>query len=485
MKSPVTSRLLVCLAFGMRCFSPLEANEEAANSVKAFREKIAPATVAPAESAAAREMQIRQRIGSRLKMVEAVLARDEFDRLAELVHGVDRGDMPPEFQAEWLGISESLLGASEKMKAAAREQWYKEVDALVKMTRDTCLSAGKSGDMDPLILRVAALQMQRLGSETIVGQRAAEKLSGVTTAVQTWTHFLDFRDAGNSKAANDVLQNFSRNSSQFPVLTAADIQSRLLPIEEEKKASFATLQRFVTELANPADLEAALGRWKELRLDLKTPEGTSYEGEKRKLEVISGAWKAAARGENETALRMVESVSWGSGFDGLVAKEDTLREQVLRRVVMNMSARWAVSPLGATEGLQTYLLRVLDHLQSNADFGAMADVMGLYDRMGNPSGRTDSLARDRSTIERFLAGRRLEAAGDPMLAAIEYRTVLTTGGGKYVPLKEAGEAIQRLKEKTPEVLKETDATIIAELRSLRQQIQALQLRLSSGRVYPQ
>lgn len=484
MKSPAISLWLIYFALGLVGFSQLRADNEAASKLKAFREKVAPPSTAASDAEATREMQMRQRIGSRLKMVEAVVARDEFDRLEQLVRGVDQGDMPPEFQAEWIGLSESLLAASEKMKAAAREQWYKEVDALVKSTRETCLSAKTSGDLDPLILRVAALQMQRLGQETILGQRAAEKMAGITATVQTWTRFLDFQGAGNAKAANDVLQNFSRGNSQFPVLTVADIQSRLLPVEEEKKASMATLQRLLDEVASPAELAAALARWKELGLHLKTSEGTSLEGERSKLETIESAWNAAMMGDDETALRALESISWGSGFTGLLPKENRLRDQTFRRIVASQCARWPVAPLAETEGLQTCLLRVLDHLQSIANLEAVGDVMKLYDRVGGPSGRSDSFTRDRATIERFLAARRLESVGDAVLAVKEYRYVLTTGGGKYVPLKEAGEAVKRLKEKSPETFKESDAAILGELQSLRQQIQVLQNSISPGRVPP-
>ena len=458
-------------------FSPLRADDDAAAKVKAFREKFATQPAASGASAAQTE-QMKLRASGRLRLIEAALARDEID-VARLIVATDVGEFAEDFREEWLNLRDALLTSVEKMKVAARERWYAQVEELVKDARRTCLAAKTADDMDPLMLRVAALQMQRLGQDTILGQRAEEKMKGVVDLVQRWTQFLDNRTAKYAAGANLILQRLASNPPAFPILTAEEIEAQLLPVTPVKKPPYTNLKLLIFGIASPADVAAALGRWKELELDVAS-EGVSYETERRRLETIDSAWAAAKRSDDDATMRTLETVGWDSGLADLLPRYGRLREQVIREMVANKSRSWPCPPLAAADAIQPYLLSALDALQTKGNFGAMSEVMSLYDRVSSTPRGSQFFARDRQTIERFLAGQRFEAVGEASLAVVEYRAVLGAGGGKYVPLKETGEAMKQLKEKSPEAFTDQNA-LQTELRNLRQQLQILQNRPAPSR----
>jgi hypothetical protein len=118
------------------------------------------------------------------RAIESLLKRGEYDKARQSIANVPLYSISPELQKEWVDISTALIGDIDKQAAEAREQLRVKVDQLVKDIRQTCLAAKSSADLDPLLMRCAAMQMQRPPAQDIVARRIHEKLTGATTALQ-------------------------------------------------------------------------------------------------------------------------------------------------------------------------------------------------------------------------------------------------------------------------------------------------------------
>jgi hypothetical protein len=470
-------RPFVFCAFAFVLSHPLIANEELAAKVRAFEKKTAALDGSGAERSPARMQSAPQ-----LKTLAALLSRGDYEKARQLIGSVGVYDLSPELQQEWLEIAAAMNAELDKLKAAALEEWRVKVDALVKEAREACLAAKSSADIDPILVRCAALQMQRLGQENVLGQRAARKLAGVIATLESWMNFLDFRAANNGKAANDILRTLAANQTQFPVVTIPEIQAHFTADEAGKLTMQQALAHVYAGVKTPDELPAAIDRLGAVMKDPMNPELQSLNSELTRLETLRSAWDAAKKGADDAASRALAVVQTYGMAPEMQVRFEQLRNQVARRALESSLKAASGLELQPDEDLAVYARRVLDRFQEKGDYAAMLTAMKSADALAAP-GRPDSFAQDRLTIENFLSAQRFEAIGDILAAVTGYRLVVGASGGRYAPTKPAGEALQRLREKHPDVFKDFQGVVLEELRQLRQQIQAIG-RMSPGRPYP-
>lgn len=373
------------------------AQEDVVAKLRAFEEKIA-ATAAPAAAAFGdappRESQARGRVIAQLRMLRALLAREEFEPAQQLLTNLHLHELPPELQAAWLELSGALLADLGKLRADAVEKWVARVEELVKEVRAQCAAAKTAAELDPLLVRCAALQMQRLGPGTVLGQRAERKMAGVITTLETWASFLDFRAAGNMKAANDLLRNLAANSSHFPVLTVAEIEAQYLPVEKAQPSSRAALQRLIAGVATLDELPGALER---LEILGNHPEAMQSHGsfavEKKLLQAMQEAWQNLKLGNDEAAMRAFDLVTSTHLDPELQAHYGRLKEQFVRRLLSARVKRLSDLSPEPKEDLQVYLGRVLDFLEKIAALDSGKPGDGDLDNDGIPDAEESAAGR--------------------------------------------------------------------------------------------
>ncbi len=435
--------------------------------LRAFEEKIT-ASEEKEDEARFPESQRRARFVSQIKMLRAYLSREEIDRAQQLLEGGYLQDLPVEWQREWFDLRTALVGDMENRRTKAMEKWRAEVDALLRDVQAECPKAESAAALDPLLVRCAALQMQRFAQQDIINQRTVRKLSGIADTLQGWTNYLDFRTAGNIPAANQALLNLAKNSSQFPVLTQDQIEARIAVAKPEPAAREA-FRKVLAGIGGIEDLEPAVKQLLTLASQPDPSGNQMLNYEKAKVEHLSAAWRALNAGNYDAMLSAVERFQSAGGDEDLAVHYDRLRGDFVKRLFAVRLQPLSNLQQEPKEDLQAYVVRVLAQLQAKEDYAGMVEVIKLAERLFRTTGGF-AITQDRTAIERFLAARRFEAAGDFLVAVNEYRAVVSAVGGPYAPTKQASEALQRLKEKSPEIFNDATTIVLQEIRSLKQQI---------------
>lgn len=445
-------------------------------SLEVLRKKIA-----AKEAERAQQPQGGSQLSGQLKLLQSLIERGDLARASQMLdNNMLAYGLPPELQEEWIRIVEQLRKELENKQAEATEAWRKEIDQLVAETKAACLSAKSSVDLDPLLIRCAALQMCQDRRNTVQSERSGRKLSGAASLLETWADFLDFRDAGNTKRANDILRNLRTNNSNFPILSVQDIDGRFVLNDADSLTVREAFPKIFHGVASPDDLPGALDRLKSLAANPMNPELNSLRTEQRRLEAVMQAWEAVKNGDDASALKALERANNSGGFDDASSYYEPLKSRILSTVMQRKTQSWSKLTLNPGEEPAAFLGRILDELQTKGDYPTMVEVMKFSDQMSRPNG-VGAFTAERQAIERFRAGQRLEAAGDPLGAMTNYRSVIASAGGKYVPTAQAQEAFKKLQEKNPELFKSADAALLEEIRSLKMMIQSMMARMGAGR----
>ncbi len=216
-------RSFFILVLSMVFSGALFAADDASTSLESFRKKIA----------AQETDQQRQQSGgisfsSQIKILQATIAREEYDQATSMLDNLGRYGLPSALQEEWPQIVDSLKKEIAVKQAGSLDKWRKEIESLIVDTRKTCLEAKGSADLDSLLVRCAALQMRRSSQNNVLAERTNRKLVGAASTISTWANFLDLRETGNGKRANEVLRSLISGQSDFPILKVEEIQAHLI-----------------------------------------------------------------------------------------------------------------------------------------------------------------------------------------------------------------------------------------------------------------
>jgi tetratricopeptide (TPR) repeat protein len=259
-----------------------------------------------------------------------------------------------------------------------------------------------------------------------------------------------------------------------------EIDARFVQNDAESLTIREAWPKIFQGVASPDDLAGALERLNALAANPMNPELSSLGTERRRMEGMVQAWEAAKRGDNDSALKALDRAGSSGGFDDASNYYEPLKSRILSTVMQRKTQGWSKLTLNPGEDPTAFLGRILDELQAKGDYTTMVEVMKFSDQMSRQNA-TGALTAERQAMERFLAGQRLEAAGDPLGAMTNYRNVIASAGGKYVPTAQAQEAFKKLQEKNPDLFKSGDAVILEEIRSLKMLIQSLMGRMGPGR----
>ncbi len=430
------------------------------------------------------ETEGRQRVitqlSTQLKTLEAALRRNDLDTVDQILSGLKSYGSQSGMPAGW---GEFLTELSNGIKDRAEKswvQWFTEVRALAKDVHDACLTANHSADLDAVLMRTSVMQMKRLNRQNAMVERGSAMINGIVGTLQSWARYLDQRDAGNVNAANEILRNIGRGGSEYPVLSAAEIRSKIEP--EKKEITFQTeVVGILSDLNTLDDLPAVVERWKAFQDDPQFSKNdmTQVVAMSAKLDLMLRASAALKAGNNSEALAMASDNSLITGHTDMYPHLKPLIKQVVDRVL----ASKVVAIIGPQEGIAENPTKAikdaLTALKQKSDYEGMLELLKL--QQGLPS-REMSLAI--LAIEHFLAGRRFESSGDLVMAVAEYRTVVAASPGPLLPQAEATEALKRMEKENPGALKDYQGPLLQELRTLREQLnQQRDMRTYNGRSY--
>lgn len=407
-------------------------------------------------------------LSNQIKVLQATIAREEYEQATSMMDNLRTYSLTADLQVEWQQISESLKDGFDVKEAELTEKRRAEVESLVADTRKICLEAKTSADLDPILVRCAALQMRRSSQNNVLVERTNRKLMGVAFTLSAWANFLDLRETGNTKRANDVLRTLTSGQSDFPVLKVEDIQSRLITDDLEILNSRSALTKIFEVVKTPDDLPAALIKLKTYAASAQNLELQSLQNEVQPMQLMIAAWEAAKNGDSDVTAQAIARLS-SNGNAASMGYYDALKNQIFSRFIAGKAKAWTQLTQNSGEDTMDFLGRILDELQTKNDYAMQLEVIGFASSLN----RTQSAPRfvnDRGGIQLFVAAQRLETAGDILGAITNYRSVVGSAGGKYVPMAQAEAALKKLSESNPEAFKSYEGVILEEVRALRQML---------------
>lgn len=465
-------------------FQSLRAEESSEKQLEAFRKKVAEAEAALGTK---NPYSGEGRASAQLQMLQMTIARGGYQNAMEMLERAVAYGIPPALQDDWLKLADQLSRDLVNRKAAEMEKLRVDVDQLVKDSRTACEEAKNSSDLDVIIVRCAALQAEREQGNTILNERISNKLNGTAKTLAAWAKYLDFRDAGNTKAANEALRSLTGSNSEFPLLSVETINARFAPNPPENVNGAAAMKQLFGGATSPDDIPKIIERLKAyLANPLNAQSNMSLQTELNRLEALEFVRSSMEKGDFDAALAGLGRFS----NSGLVETQELyvpIRSQLETLVLQNQVKKWTALTLNPGEDNAGFVSRIIDELSAKGEYAKLIEVLAFSDKVNrgqpNPSGTATSSVAERTAIERFLAAQRFESAGDLVAAANNYRAVVATAGPR-VPTKQAEEALKSILEKNPEIAKNTDGLVLEELRSLRQQMQMMMNRGMNGRPYP-
>lgn len=435
--------------------------------LEAFGKKIPDATTTTPEGAV---NQIALRWHQQLMMLKMYLARGNFDQVRNTLRSMSDYGLSAELMSEWLEISTEINKEIDAMEAKSLINWQSDVDRLVVDVRKACLSAAKAEDLDSLLVRCVPLQMRRQQQSNVQGTRINYKLSGCAETLQIWAKYLDYRNAGNAKSANDQLRNLLTAQSQYPVLTQAEIKGALMEDPSNKPIGEIIIQCF-SGINTPGDLTEAIDRLKKVSREGAGPDAGGLKTEINKVEQLRSAWESALKKDQEACLKSLEKISSYGGYPDNQALYDSMKRLVILKLVENKSSIWTkITPL-ENDDPATYLSRLISEKLAEENFSEAVEIMTFADTVYRQPAA--GYVQEKSVIEKYMAAKRFESVGDDFSALSNYRSVVGAQAVKLAPQQKAEAAMKRLIEKHPEWTKSSDTAIMAEIQALRQQLQMI------------
>jgi hypothetical protein len=408
---------------------------------------------------------------SKFRSLEAAFTRGDYEKAHQALGGIPLADVPTDSQEEWLALSAKLSSQLEQIALQARERMRMEVDQLINDVHQACLAARKSADLDPLLMRCAALQMQRPGDSDIVARRIQQKLAGVAATLQAWTKYLDFQVTQKPQAGNHALQDLLNNSAEFPVISSEEIRTRLTAGDDREPDPVERAVSILKSIKKPEDIGSGVALLNQLMAEGPPAQGIVIRQVRDNLEALNTAWGQAKQGD--AALRTLRSQP-GRSFESPWQRPlQAIEEFVVQAIVDNKLRQLAPGETKIGESPRAQIDAGLSALAAKDNYAAMIELMKVAQALPEWAGFHDNEFFEQIyALERFLAAQRFEKAGDPLGAINDYRSVVSATG-KYVPSQRATEALAKIKAANPDAFKDYEGSVLRELHDLREELRAM------------
>lgn len=469
------------LSLSLLCLSlPLIASaDDIDQQIDAIRQKVLASS--PGDKNNPQAAMVQERALAVLASAQQMIRRGDYENAAQTLDQVTPY-LPPNMQADWQKFSKQFTASLEKEKATQIENRQKEATALVEAVRKGCLEAKTSADLDSLFVRCAAAQGERNMGSDALSQRVQEKIMSSGATLQAWAKYLDFRDAGDARAANASLKRLTENNSGIPILKIEEINARYLPVVSDEMNPSAAFLSLATGLKSPADLPALKTK---MEAYMATPKNQMVNGvfssELNRIQGLMNVQDLITKKDYATALTQLSR--WNSsGRDDTLSFYEPICTQLRDEIFANILSKWTTRKKAPDEDDQVFIDSVIDELAAKGDYAQIVELLKASEtlqrtRPNPPSGNTSTYG-ERTAIEQFLAAQRFEEAGDYLGAITNYRFVVAAKG-PHIPTDKAQAALKSLLEKYPDMAKNQDGLLIQEMQSLRQEMRMLMGRMGA------
>lgn len=415
-----------------------------------------------------------------LKTLQMVIAQGDFERAKQIIQNLSNYAMPPEVVEEWGELVILLNKELDAQEAASMEKWRKDVDQLVSDAHKACIEAKEVADLDTVLIRCAALQMQRQQQNNVLGERVYYKLSGTAETLERWAKYLDYKSAGSTKSANEMLRNME-STGQFPLLTKEEVSAAYLPPGPAQMTIREAWPKIFENVNAPDDIPLAIQRIKVLSEEPQNPELSTLKEEINRLSLLATAWNAVKSRDEIGAAQAMSRISNSGGFSDAERWEFPLQKQINGQWIEQRAGQWSKLTRQVDEDPLAYIQRIIKEQWDAGNYETVVEIMKFSDKL-NRSGQQQFTGR--AFIEQYLAGQRFEATGDDLAAIVIYRAVVAAPAGEFVPTEKAQEALKRLQAKNPEAFKDYEGVVLQELSNIKKQMQILMNRSPMGRPNP-
>ncbi|MDD5201041.1 MAG: hypothetical protein PHC88_14710 [Terrimicrobiaceae bacterium] len=427
---------------------------------------------------------------ARFEALGLALKRGELNQAREILQNLNGAGLPPELQDAWQSLADALAAQIIQLQQQAAISWKKAVDEAATKTRDVCIAAKTSSDLDGITLEVAALQNKHRQMNNLLVDRANRKLEGITRFLDQWSRFLDFRAAGSITAANNLLRNL-RAENDPPIISQKDLERAFIEQLPSPWTTADVPRIAFRDVKNVADLPPAVEKMNELLSNPAIYEAGFFLSDPRDILALVTADQQVKEGNFAAAEEALSDLDRSEVYQTCRRWLQPIRTAIRQRLTAGELQQITGAKPRSDESSNTMLRRVLDGLQAGGEYTKMSDLVTeismlpattLYGKVDYPWSPGDATA-----LLAYANASKLEQAGDALAAVNEYRRVITSAqGGKYAPTAEAQKAIERLKKSHPEAFADIDGVVLDELRQIRQELdQALRLQIQQQRMTQQ
>lgn len=374
-----------------------------------------------------------------------------------------------------LEASIELNGELQLRLQNAHQVWYARIDTMVEEARSTCLQAETSGELDPLIIKVAKLEMQRPNStNNIVMERGAEKLRGTVNTLKIWMHYLDQRNAGNAEAANDALKKLERNTSNFPLLTQKELSSKWIKIYEQENPEKLAANILSEMAAKPDKIDQAIQKIEEAINNPKLSQHEYFQSQIIPgLTAYKNGFEALAVEDFETAQAMARFLSDVTRRTLIRPYFTAMNKRLLNHIISLKIEKLTALTIDPEQPIDSQVDNVLSKLWKDQKLLDIKEVYKLLPSSGN-SAHYSSRRQIQTAINKYLTAQQFEKANDFVTAYLCYRDALHNTGPEH-PLNQLTiDALKRVRESYPDKIQQfDDSALVQEIQKLHNDLRSL------------
>ena len=341
------------------------------------------------------------------------------------------------------------------------------INAALEKAAAACLSAKKESDLDVVLVELNARRQRSPDHpSSTLRLREGSKLDDAIRFVSRWQEYLAKAAGGYTLAANKLLHELADNPSPFPLLTHAQILTKLGPPELKPESPDVPLRA----VKNLDDLPPVIAQLSSRATEMSYMVSGSVSDELlavlNDLKMIEKGHLAFKSGAYSQSLQVVSHrTGWGGRVSSLEANR--LRGLLLAEVLPHCREVPGNEEMKPGENPSQFLLRLADEATAKGDWNMVQRILDTYRLFAFDVKAPAWLQGEITACAAFLVGQNLEKAEQFSAAVRSYQSVLKQAG-KRVPTKEAGERLAAIQKDHPEAF--TAAMKEAEIRDLIESI---------------
>ncbi len=417
-------------------------------------------------------------MAQQIRMLGTRIAQTRPEQLQEYLAQIGYG-VPPEYMEEIAALAETIEKEAIEQQKEEEKKRMADADQLVADAKKACLTAKTSDELNPILLRCSELQNRRQNQNGAFEQRIQEKIQGVNELLRNWMQYLDQKAIGNTSTANYALKNMTEHNGRFPILSVEEISARIVrepdPLQPAQQNPEQILAKVWEGIDSLAKLEIAQKRINENIAALEKDSSRMQIGTLQRLR--------EEKAKIDNCAHLNETLQTREAATNLLRNGEPRNEPRTESLSIANLLYWkALEIIAATsngpakeknESSEAYVTRVLNDFEKAEKYGDIANILrASYCPRGYTSSETRLKTDSLSAIDGLMAAQRMEDAGDFTGAITAYRSIVALPLKSYVPTKQAEAKLKALIAAHPDIAKDSNLELSAELKRFRMEMQS-------------